>query len=140
MKLNLISSFIRCIWAFCLEHRIAGDVIGIFITTRLGVRSLSKCCWLKNMLALKLSTFLLMFFIIVVDSSLTSDDNFMVGHARCAFKLIVIREIVNKTLVASTISYITINLKAQRGCPVFKKYHLYIRSKVIMKFLHVCVG
>jgi hypothetical protein len=90
MKLNLISSFIRCIWAFCLAHRIAGDVIGIFITTRLGVRFLFKCCWLKNMLALKLSTFHFMFFIIVVDSSLTSNDNFMVGYDHCAFKLIVI--------------------------------------------------
>jgi len=60
MKFNLISSFIRCIWAFCLVHRTARDVLGIFIATRLGVGSLFKFCWLKNMLALKLSTFLFM--------------------------------------------------------------------------------
>ena len=54
------------------------------------------------------------------DSNLNSYDNVMVGHPHCAFKLIVMYEIVDAANVLLTISYITINLKAQRGYATIK--------------------
>ena len=56
----------------------------------------------------------------VDDSSLNNYDSFMVGHPHCAFRLIVMSKIVDASNVLLTISYITINLKAQRGCTTIK--------------------
>ena len=67
-------------------HRIAGDVLGIFITTRLGVRSLL----VERYVSIKLKYLPLYVLIIVDDTSSTSYNNFMAAYPRCAFKLIFI--------------------------------------------------